>query len=207
MASPATQTRPDDYPRRVVFGGVLLLSALWLNYIANGYAAAHPGPMVPDTLLGWLPVVNVNLFFSEGSYLVIAGIIVISVVYWQRIPFILKSLALLIAIRAIFLSVTHLGVIEPHSGLDGTFPRFFSQGHDYFFSGHTSLPFLFALVFWDKRKIRAIFLIITVIAAATVLLGHLHYSIDVLAAPFMTYAIYQLAIALFSSDFRQVRSS
>ena len=54
-------------------------------------------------------------------------------------------------------------------------------GADLFFSGHTGMPFLLALIFWDWRRVRYMFLFISVACAIIVLAG-LHYSIDVCSA-------------------------
>jgi hypothetical protein len=57
-------------------------------------------------------------------------------------------------------------------------------GGDLFFSGHTGLPFLAALAFWHIPTLRIFYLASTWYFGTVVLLGHYHYSIDVLAALF-----------------------
>ena len=73
----------------------------------------------------------------------------------------------------------------------------FYQGHfitkDLFFSGHTAaeaLSFLSLRKKWDKAACFAA----TLIVGAIVLVQHVHYTIDVLAAPFFTYCCYLLAV-------------
>ena len=73
-------------------------------------------------------------------------------------------------------------------------------GADQFFSAHTGMPFLGALVFWHEKYIRYTFLAAAAFFAVTVLLGHIHYTIDVAAAFFITYAIYHIALWLFPKD-------
>jgi hypothetical protein len=70
-------------------------------------------------------------------------------------------------------------------------------GSDFFFSGHAGAPFLMALIFWDAPLLRYIFLAWSVFFSVIVLLGHLHYTIDVAAAYFITYGIYHIARWLF----------
>ena len=102
---------------------------------------------------------------------------------------------------SLFISLTHIGpfatqiVITPV-----TIVNKFSFGADLFFSGHTGLPFLLALVYWDQKLLRFFFLACSVFFAIIVLLGHLHYSIDVLAAFFITYTITRIAELLFKKD-------
>jgi membrane-associated phospholipid phosphatase len=70
-----------------------------------------------------------------------------------------------------------------------------------FFSGHTALPFLVALIFWDNVRARTVLLLLSLVFAIAVLLAHIHYSIDVFAAPFMAYGIYAIAKYLFPRDY------
>jgi hypothetical protein len=120
-------------------------------------------------------------------------------------PFAMKSLALFAIIRSVFVSLTHISpfptsvLISPdffgHTFFDGIF-----NGYDLFFSGHTGVPFLLALMFWNNEKWRSIFLGFSVVFAIVVLLGHLHYSIDVLSAYFITFGIFNISKYLFKQD-------
>ena len=65
-----------------------------------------------------------------------------------------------------------------------------------FFSGHTAVPFLGFLLF-RKEKIGIFFLIATIVMALTVLFMHVHYSIDVFAALFITWGSYGIGEWLF----------
>ncbi len=62
---------------------------------------------------------------------------------------------------------------------------------DLFFSGHTATLFLLFLVS-DKKRLKIIFLMSTVLVGIAVLLQHVHYTIDVLAAPFFAYSSYKI---------------
>jgi membrane-associated phospholipid phosphatase len=95
-----------------------------------------------------------------------------------------------------------LGPILGHSFIDGNeLMSTFNVGSDFFFSGHTGLPFLIALIFWDNRLIRYISLSASILFGVSVLLGHLHYSIDVFAAFFITYSIFAIARRFFAKDY------
>jgi hypothetical protein len=59
-----------------------------------------------------------------------------------------------------------------------------------------------ALLYWDNKVLRTSFVALSIIFAAVVLMGHLHYSIDVLAAFFITYAIYGIAEKAFDEDMK-----
>ena len=83
--------------------------------------------------------------------------------------------------------------------LNDPFVEFFGTGQtltkDLFFSGHTATLFILFLVS-EKKIIKTIFLVSTIIVAISVLLQHVHYTIDVFAAIFFTYACYKLIIKL-----------
>jgi hypothetical protein len=118
------------------------------------------------------------------------------------IPFALKSAALFILIRSAFITLTHLGPFPTHSYINQE--AFFSPlnlGSDFFFSGHTGLPYLMALVFWEYKFIRNVCLAASVVFGVSVLLGHLHYSIDVFSAYFITYSIFHISQKFFAKDY------
>ncbi len=62
---------------------------------------------------------------------------------------------------------------------------------DLFYSGHTSTQFMIFLCL-KKRNDKIVAFFATVIVGILVLVQHVHYTIDVLAAFVFTYAIYQL---------------
>ncbi len=187
----------------VAIGAFFFIAAMVLHYAAGVYATSRAGVAVADLLLSRLPVMDVNIVFVEGNILFWMIVTSLMISAPKRIPFILKSLALFMLIRAFFVILTHLGpdpneiLIAPNSIIDK-----FTFGGDLFFSGHVGAPFLMALAFWHHYYIRAGFLLTSVIFAVTVLLGHLHYSIDVFAAYFISYGIYHIAKFIFEEDYR-----
>lgn len=184
-------------------GVLFFIAAMILHYAAGTYATQLKGVAVPDLILSRLPVMDVNIIFIEGNILFWGIVTFLLFNQPKRIPFVIKALALFMITRAFFVILTHLGpdpnqiVLRHNSLLDK-----FTFGGDYFFSGHTGAPFLMALVFWNHKYLRIIFLIASIIFAVTVLLGHLHYSIDVFAAYFITFGIYHIARYLFDDDYR-----
>lgn len=63
---------------------------------------------------------------------------------------------------------------------------------DLFFSGHTSTLFLFALVSTNPL-LRFVFFLCSFAVAGCLLLQHVHYTVDVLVAPFVSYGAYRIA--------------
>jgi hypothetical protein len=163
---------------------------------------------VTDIVLSNTPVYNVDGMFVYGAVFMVAIMALISCLQPQRIPFILKSIALFTVTRSFFLSLTHISpypaqiAITP-SIFTALFPSVFT-GDDLFFSGHVGLPFLMALIFWEYPVQRAIFLAFSIIFAVVVLLGHLHYSIDVASAFFITFTIFFIAKTIFKKDWERM---
>jgi hypothetical protein len=184
-----------------IVGVILFAVSLYINRLASIYALESASSSVKDIILDNIPIYNVNEIVTTGAFLVFLLALIVSLINPKKIPFMLKSAALFIVIRSIFVTLTHLGPV-PHSFIDNS--DFFSSyniGTDYFFSGHTGLPFLVSLVFWDKAWIRNIFIFASLLLGTSVLLGHLHYSIDVFAAFFITYSIFIIAQKFFSKDY------
>jgi hypothetical protein len=129
----------------------------------------------------------------------------------SRLIFTLKAVAIFIAVRAFMISVTHLGVypgqITPDPGFLGSIYSALNLQAGYFFSAHTGLPILVALIFWDERPWRYLFLALSIVFGISVLIAHVHYSIDVFAAPFMTYSIFKLAQYLFAEDYALITTT
>lgn len=185
----------------VIAGIILFAGSLVLNYFANIYATRMASNSVTDTILHILPIINTNFIFVEGF-----GIFIVFVVLWmiyepKTMPFVLKSMALFIFIRSVFITLTNIAPLPDRTLVDGNvLVNAFTSGADLFFSAHTGLPFLFALMFWRKFYLRIIFLIFSIVAGISVLLAHLHYSIDVASAFFITHSIYMIAKRMFDKD-------
>jgi hypothetical protein len=190
--------------RLSTFNGLLLfLISLEVSRIASIYATNNASNPVNDVILSNTPVFNVDWIVNEGAFLFslfVAGVLILEP---KRIAFTLKASALFIFVRSIFITLTHLAPFPTRAFLDPTdLFSVFNFGGDFFFSGHTGFPFLIALIFWNVRPIRIISIIVSLAFATAVLLGHLHYSIDVFAVFFITYSIFHLALRWFARDYR-----
>ncbi len=187
----------------VVIGLLLLVLSMGANYWANTYTAEHASNSVTDIILDNVPTVNVNFIFSEGAIVFLAALMLIILYEPKRIPFSLKATALFVLIRSIFITLTHLAPPLNGSYLDTSDLIYkISSGDDLFFSAHTGLPFMFAVIFWDNKYLKYFFLVCTIIGGSAVLLGHLHYSIDVFSALFISFGIFYIAKEFFLKDYR-----
>lgn len=186
----------------VVIGCVLFLGSLVLNYFMSIYAIERASNAVTDLLLDNLPVINTGFIFIWGALALFVFVLSLVIHEPRRLPFILKSSALFVTTRSLFITLTHIGPFPDRIVMTSNeITRAFTSGADLFFSGHTGFPFLFALIFWDNVRLRVVFLSISFISGAAVLLGHSHYSIDVAAAFFISFGIYHMALHLFRDDY------
>ena len=174
------------YVRSVCEGAVFLAASTIAIFAAVTYATVHASNPVTDLVLSRVGPYNVRFLFIYGTF--IAFVITAGLLAWRpnRLPFTLKAMALFLLVRAVFVSLTHMAPspIDPQQAAPFLNSIFF--GGDLFFSGHTGLPFLAALAFWHIPPWRLFYLALTAFFGAIVLLGHYHYSIDVLAAVFIT---------------------
>ena len=180
---------------------ILFIGSVYATHFASKFAEIHAGGYVGDVILSNTRVYNFELVFVEGAILLSLFVITLCLRFRKTAPFLIKSVSLFIFIRSIFVSLTHIGPFPTKLVLESRALDFITSGNDLFFSGHTGLPFLIALIFWNHVYIRSIFLAASVVLGATALLSHLHYSIDVFAAFFITYSIYHIAIKLFKKDY------
>ena len=197
--------------RHSFYLGIFLLALSLLLHVQAGFyseRSAELSNFVGDLILDNFPALNIDFLVVQGSLLFWVMVIALLLARPQYLLFGLKAIALFVIFRSFFVSLTHIGIypeqIVLESGVGIKLYNLFTFQGNYFFSGHTGLPFLLALLFWNERPWRWFFLIATVVFGAAVLLAHVHYSIDVFSAPFITYAIFVLGQKLFPRDYALV---
>ena len=188
-----------------IWGIVLLVVGVIATTFANQYAVLTGKNPVTDIVLSNVRVFDVDWIVNYGPVLIVILVVLILLARPSAIPFTVKSLALFIIIRAGFISLTHLGQFEPQLILPtSSFLNFLGGGNSggLFFSGHTGAPLMLGLIFWDNKLLRYGFIALAVVLGVGMLLAHLHYTIDVVGAFFITPTIYGLAERLFKKDYR-----
>lgn len=180
---------------------LLLVLSFFINYYAGTYATGHESNPVTDIILSNTRVYDVDEVFIYGALAFWAITIIFLIQNARFVPFTLKSISLFVFVRSAFITMTHIGQFPEHTTVPANFIiNKLTFGGDLFFSGHAGLPFLLALIFWNKKSWRYFFLASSIIFAVSVLLGHIHYTIDVASAYFITYGIYHLSQVLFKRD-------
>lgn len=183
---------------------VILAMALWVNYQAAEYAFERASNPVTDLFLSNTRVYDVDMVFVAGVIIFWAAVSILLLWDLRVLPFTLKSISLFVIIRSFFITLTHIAPFPERLPPPSTnfILNKLTFGADLFFSGHTGLPFLLALIFWNNRPLRYIFLAGSAAFGVSAILGHYHYSIDVFAAFFITYSIFHLAERFFAADRR-----
>ena len=187
--------------RRSLLGALLLLGAL-ASVLPDffDFIAAKPGGLPPDPLIAhWGPV-----DLSVPIFSVLYATIVLAVVTVANSPHrLLRGLfayAVLLVLRMISMSVFTLEppldavpLLDPVTGpfYPGNAPFL----KDLFFSGHTATLALLALLA-DRTWMRVLAWCATVAVGCMVVAQHVHWTVDVLAAPLAAWAAWTIAGAL-----------
>ena len=181
-------------------GFVFLAVSLAINFFAGTYATESASGPVTDIILSNTRIYDLDGIFVYGSISFWLFVSYLCIKMPNRIPFTIKAIALFVIIRSVFISLTHIGPFPEQATIESNLINKISFGGDLFFSGHTGLPYLMALVYWNSKLLRVLFLSSAVLFGIVVLLTHMHYSIDVLSAFFITYTIYHIASRMFKKD-------
>ncbi len=175
---------------------LLIFPLLSAFHIFFEHIEKREGIVLNDWLLNQLPVYNVSLpvfiFIWGAALLAIIRCVknpqILLVLLWT---YLLVSLSRILCIWLVPLNPPpHLiPLVDPLTNF------FYGKQYitkDLFFSGHTSSVFIVFLGL--EKKSDKIFTLISVICLAILLLiQHVHYTIDILAAPVASYLCYRLA--------------
>lgn len=182
----------------------LFLASLGASLAAGHFANINASNPSSDIILSNTPALNVDFLFVWGTALFVIFMGGIALAHPRRIPYTFCALALFFFTRAAFVSMTHIAPFPDRATMDiGVTARHYFFGSDLFFSGHTGTPFMMALVFWRTKILRYAFLGWSIFFGFIVLAGHLHYTIDVASAFFITYTIHKI-VEWFFPDYRDL---
>ena len=182
--------------------GVTLIVLVPVLYCLTHFLDAierRQGAVLEDPVLIRFPAIDLTWI----TFLVIyAGIIVALVVlirHPRRLLLVFQGYALMALLRMVSMYLAPFdappGIIE----LRDPFVEFFGGGRtltrDLFFSGHTSTMFLLFLNMPGKT-LKIIYACCTIVVGSCVVLQHVHYTVDVVAAPFFAYGAYRIVLGI-----------
>jgi hypothetical protein len=183
----------------ILLSFILLLFASLFNYLAGIYVSQIPGTKAPDLILDNIPTFDLNFIYLYGAVFIGALLFFYPLfLKVKKFHVVISQFSLLIMVRGIFICLTHLSI--PAGALQFHVPEILfilSFNNDLFFSGHTAIPFLGFLLF-KGDKIRYFFLFFSFFMGAVVLLMHVHYTIDVFSAFFITYGTHKAGEKFFN---------
>lgn len=184
------------YRIQLIVGLLLLIVTLvsfpsFFNYIED-----RNGIVLNDWLLEYIPVMNLSTPIF-GIIWLCAGFTIYKAIKSPGIfilflwSFLFLSLSRIVSISLVPFNPPPnlIPLVDP---LSNTFygGRFLTK--DLFYSGHTATMFLMFLCL-EKKTDKLIPLIATILIGVMVLLQRVHYTIDVIAAPPLTFCVYWLA--------------
>lgn len=171
----------------VLLAFILISLTNFLNFVQE-----RPGVVFTDPVLSLFNPVDLTWLTFGLIYISLVTAIISFSLQPVKLVFAFQLYVLMVTVRIIGM---YLLPLEPPATLIVLNDPFvlFGTGQtltkDLFFSGHTATLFILFLV-EEKKILRSVFLICTVVVAITVLIQHVHYTIDVFAAVFFTYTCY-----------------
>jgi len=182
---------------------MLVATLVFFTHFINAIEARN-GVELNDPVLRLFNPIDLSGFIFSIIYIsIIIGLITL-ISFPKRLVFALQVYTLVVLVRIITLYLTPLCPPEHMIPLIDPVVKNFGTGQlltkDLFFSGHTATMFFLFLVS-ENKKMKSIFFSGFIIIAIAVLLQHVHYTIDVVAAPFFTYTAFRI-ITLLRNNYR-----
>ncbi len=183
----------SDYRKKLIIGLILISFILVSLPFFFQVIEKRNGIIFNDYLLSWLPAYDLSLYI----FTVIWSMTLFTFSRFKQDPNIfltfLWGFILINLSRFVFIGLIPLNapadLIPIHDPISNHFygPKFITK--DLFFSGHTAAMFLMFLCL-KKRTDKVIALLATIIIGIAVLIQHVHYTVDVVMAPVITYFLW-----------------
>jgi hypothetical protein len=179
----------------VLITGLLLVVVLSLFSRFLEWVEVRPGVILQDPILAAVAPLD----FTWPIFLLIYAGIVFGIVTLSEHPpqliMAMQSYTLMVCCR---FAVMYVVPLDPPAGsipLADPFVQAFGSGRvltrDLFFSGHTSTLLLLSFTAMDRR-LKAFFALCAIVVGVLIVWQHVHYTVDVLVAPFVAYASYRI---------------
>lgn len=173
----------------------IIIFILILPDFFNNVVHHRPGVQLNDYVLNWLPPVD----WSIEIFVLIFGAPALFFLFNFKNPVaVLMSLQCYVIVNFMRLITIYLFTLEAPEGLIPLIDPFLAKvaygGNavfvkDLFFSGHTSTLFIIFLIEQNKSR-KHILLISTVLVGLLLIWQHVHYSIDIVGAIFISWLVF-----------------
>jgi len=201
----------NPYFRNRFFTSIIVLSVILTGFAALlAYIETRQGHSFYDPILNFIKPRDVSDFIFFVTYS--TAIIALVYAFWSPYRFLhlIQMYGSLTVLRIITLFFIPL---EPPTSIiplrDELLTHTFYAGNqnlkDLFFSGHAATLFLFYFFTVDK-VLKYIFLVAAIAVSVGVVMQHVHYSYDVIAAPIFAYIAYRI-ITKFSKHYHNEESA
>ncbi len=179
----------------LIIGTIIILIILNILPIFFNEIEKRKGVVLNDWLLNLIPAHNV----SVPIFTIIWGMAIFIFIRALNNPVIyIRYCWTLIFVCIVRFFTISMFALDPPAGLlplnDSITEIFYGHANitkDLFFSGHTSTMVLIFLCL-EKRNDKIIAFIAAFLVAVLLLVQHIHYTIDIVAAPIIVYSLYRL---------------
>jgi len=186
--------------RQIIIGTLVMAAIIYVLPIFFAHIQKRQGAVLNDWLLARIPAHNVSVLI----FAIIWGMALLILIRAINNPSIYITycwtLIFVCLVRFVTLSLVALdppaGMVDLVDPLNSALYRNAAITKDLFFSGHTATMVMIWLCL-QKRNDKIIALIAAFAVACLLLVQHIHYTIDVLAAPVVVYPCYRLTRWLF----------
>lgn len=150
----------------------------------------RPGVVLADPVLSLFPPVDLTWLTFLIIYSSVLTCVLLLLKSPQHLLLALQAYGTMVIFRMVAMAITPFDPPPDMLALKDPFVEFFGTGRtltrDLFFSGHTATIFVLSLVS-PFRSAKRLYALSTALVAVCVLLQHVHYTVDVLAAPFFAF--------------------
>jgi len=191
------------FKQKFLFGMVSFAALLAFFPVFYQYIETRPGFVNNDVLLQLLPAYDVSVPIFIVTWFMAILIITKAIRNPSVFMTFMYGFIILNIVRCICISLVPFNppadlipIVDP---ISNTFygPSYITK--DLFFSGHTATQFLFFLCL-QKRFEKMLGVIATIAMGILVMVQHVHFTIDVLAAPVFAYLCYYLATKVYAVE-------
>ena len=190
-----TPLSSSEFRMKFIVSIISLASALFVYRKFLDFAEARPGVKISDPILYLFEPVDLTWLIFGLIYLCLLVGIFALIKNPEKLLLAFQTYTAIIIVRIIAMYLLPFEVPEKLIVLKDPFVEMFGSGEsltkDLFFSGHVATLFLLFLVV-ELKGLKYIFLGSAIIVGISIVLQHVHYVIDVFAAPFFTYVCFTI---------------